>query len=118
MEIRAIHTEDDYAAALRAASHLVDLDPEVGTPDGDHLEILATLIERYEAVHFPLDLPDAVEAIKFRMEQAGLSARDLQPYIGNLNRVYEVLNRKRGLSLAMIRRLSRELSIPAEALIS
>lgn len=118
MEIRAIHTEDDYEAALQIASQLVDVDPEVGTPEGDRLEIMSILIERYEADHFPLDFPDAVEAIKFRMEQAGLSASDLQPYIGNLNRVYEVLNRKRGLSLAMIRRLSGELRIPAEALIS
>jgi HTH-type transcriptional regulator/antitoxin HigA len=82
------------------------------------LEVLATLVERYEAEHFPLDLPDPIEAIKFRMEQAGLSASDMQPYLGNLNRVYEVLNRKRGLSLAMIRRLNRELKIPAEVLIA
>ncbi|KVR09934.1 helix-turn-helix domain-containing protein [Burkholderia ubonensis] len=118
MEIRPIHNEHDYKEALRIVSALVDADPAPGTPDGDRLEILAILVERYEAEHFPLDLPDPIEAIKFRMEQAGLSARDMQPYLGNLNRVYEVLNRKRRLSLAMIRRLNRELKIPAEVLIA
>ena len=118
MEIRPIHTEHDYKEALQIVSHLVDADPAPGTPEGDRLEIWATLLERYEAEHFPLDLPDPIEAIKFRMEQAGLSASDMQPYLGNLNRVYEVLNRKRGLSLAMIRRLNRELKIPAEVLIA
>ncbi|AJZ56680.1 putative dNA-binding transcriptional regulator [Paraburkholderia fungorum] len=117
MEISPIHNENDYKQALAVVSRLVDIDPMPGTPDGDRLEVLATLVERYEAQHFPLDLPDPIEAIKFRMEQAGLSASDLQPYIGNLNRVYEVLNRKRGLSLSMIRRLHRELKIPAEVLI-
>ncbi|KVW34213.1 helix-turn-helix domain-containing protein [Burkholderia ubonensis] len=118
MEIRPIHNEHDYKEALRIVSALVDADPAPGTPDGDRLEILAILVERYEAEHFPLDLPDPIEAIKFRMEQAGLSARDMRPYLGNLNRVYEVLNRKRRLSLAMIRRLNRELKIPAEVLIA
>ncbi|NMM04499.1 transcriptional regulator [Paraburkholderia sp. RP-4-7] len=118
MEIRPIHNEHDYNEALQTVSGLVDADPAPGTPEGDRLEVLATLVERYEAEHFPLDLPDPIEAIKFRMEQAGLSASDMQPYLGNLNRVYEVLNRKRGLSLAMIRRLNRELKIPAEVLIA
>ncbi|SOF01739.1 Antitoxin component HigA of the HigAB toxin-antitoxin module, contains an N-terminal HTH domain [Burkholderia sp. OK233] len=118
MEIRPIHNEHDYKEALQTVSGLVDADPAPGTPEGDCLEVLATLVERYEAEHFPLDLPDPIEAIKFRMEQAGLSASDMQPYLGNLNRVYEVLNRKRGLSLAMIRRLNRELQIPAEVLIA
>lgn len=117
MEIRPIHNERDYREALQIVSGLVDVDPAPGTPDGDRLEILATLVERYEAEHFPVDLPDPIDAIKFRMEQAGLSASDMQPYIGNLNRVYEVLSRKRRLSLAMIRRLNRELKIPAEVLI-
>jgi HTH-type transcriptional regulator/antitoxin HigA len=117
MEIRPIHNERDYHEALQIVSRLVDADPAPSTPEGDRLEVLATLVERYEAEHFPLDLPDPIDAIKFRMEQAGLSATDMQPYLGNLNRVYEVLNRKRGLSLAMIRRLNRELHIPAEVLI-
>lgn len=103
---------------MHIVSVLVDADAAPGTPEGDRLEVLATLVERYEAEHFPLDLPDPIEAIQFRMEQAGLSASDMQPYLGNLNRVYEVLNRKRGLSLAMIRRLNRELKIPAEVLIA
>jgi len=117
MDIRPIHNELDYKAALEAVSILVDADPKPSTADGDRLEILATLVERYESEHFPLDLPDPIEAIKFRMEQAGLSASDMQPFIGNLNRVYEVLSRKRGLSLSMIRRLNKELKIPAEVLI-
>ena len=117
MEIHPLHNERDYIEALQIVSGLVDMEPAPGTPDGDRLEILATLVDRYEAEHFPLDLPDPVEAIKFRMEQAGLSASDMQPYIGNLKRVYEILNRKRGLSLSMIRRLNRELKIPAEVLI-
>lgn len=118
MDIRPIHTMRDYEEALQTVSTLVDADPEAGTPAGDRLEVLATLVERYEARNFPLALPDPIEAIKFRMEQAGLSASDMTPYIGNVNRVYEVLNRKRGLSLSMIRRLNRELQIPAEVLIA
>ncbi|WP_455285946.1 helix-turn-helix domain-containing protein [Cupriavidus necator] len=118
MDIRPIHTEDDYKAALAAVSALVDMDPARGTPEGDQLEVMATLIDRYEANHFPVELPDPIEAIRFRMEQGGLTARDMEPYIGNLNRVYEVLNRKRGLSLSMIRRLNRDLKIPAEVLIA
>lgn len=117
MEIRPIHNERDYKRALKVVSGLVDTDPAHGTPDGDYLEVLVALIERYETEHFPHDLPDPIEAIKFRMEQLGLKASDLQPYIGNQGRVYEVLNRKRGLSIAMIRRLSRELKIPAEVLL-
>jgi HTH-type transcriptional regulator / antitoxin HigA len=117
MDIHPIRTEADYSSALAAVAVLVDLDPEVGTPEGDALDILAILIERYEAEHFPLPAPTAIEAIKFRMEQAGLSAPDMQPYIGNTNRVYEVLSGKRALSLAMIRRLHEGLQIPAEVLI-
>jgi HTH-type transcriptional regulator/antitoxin HigA len=117
MDIRPLHTEDDYKAALAAVSELVDADPASGTPDGDRLDILSILVERYEAENFPLQSPDPVEAIKFRMEQAGLSVPDMQPYIGNANRVYEVLNGKRALSLTMIRRLHAGLRIPADVLI-
>ena len=117
MDIRPLHTEEDYKAALAAVSALVDADPAAGTPDGDRLEILSLLVERYEDEHFPLESPDPVEAIKFRMEQQGLKASDMKPYIGNTNRVYEVLNGKRALSLAMIRRLHEGLHIPAEVLI-
>ncbi|KVE26453.1 transcriptional regulator [Burkholderia singularis] len=117
MNIQPIRTDADYKAALAAVSALVDADPAPGTPEGDQLDILSILVERYEAEHFPLDAPSPVEAIKFRMEQAGLSAPDMQPYIGNTNRVYEVLTGKRALSLAMIRRLHAGLHIPAEILI-
>jgi HTH-type transcriptional regulator/antitoxin HigA len=117
MDIRPLRTEEDYKAALAAVSALVDADPAPGTPDGDRLEILSLLVERYEAAHFPLESPNPVEAIKFRMEQQGLTVSDMQPYIGNTNRVYEVLNGKRSLSLAMIRRLHEGLHIPAEVLI-
>ncbi|MBY4896424.1 type II toxin-antitoxin system HigA family antitoxin [Cupriavidus sp. AU9028] len=117
MDFHPLRSESDYKRALATVSALVDADPAPGTPDGDRLEILTMLVERYEAEHFPLDLPSPVAAIRFRMEQAGLSPKDMQPYLGNLNRVYEVLNGKRTLSLAMIRRLNRDLEIPAEVLI-
>ncbi len=95
MNIRPIHTKADYKAALKLVSALVDADPKRGTPQADELEVLGTLVQAYEAQHYPLALPDPIEAIKFRMEQQGLVAKDLQPMIGGLNRVYEVLNRKR-----------------------
>ncbi len=118
MDIRPIHSEDDYRAAMREISEYFDNEPEPGTPDGDRFDILLTLSEAYEAKHFPVDLPDPVEAIKFRMEQGGLTPKDLVPMIGRMNRVYEILNRKRPLTLAMIRKLHEELGIPAESLIS
>ncbi|WP_175777352.1 type II toxin-antitoxin system HigA family antitoxin [Burkholderia anthina] len=117
MDIHPIRTEADYNAALKAVSALVDLDPAPGTPEGDELEIMAILIERYEAEHFPLASPNPIDAIKFRMEQAGLSVPDMQPYIGNTNRVYEVLAGRRSLSLTMIRKLHEGLDIPADVLI-
>jgi HTH-type transcriptional regulator/antitoxin HigA len=117
MDIRPIHTDTDYKAALRELSAYFDDEPEPGTPDGDRFEVLLTLVEAYEARHFPIDLPDPVEAIKFRMEQAGLTAKDLVPAIGRLNRVYEILARKRPLTLNMIWRLHDRFSIPAESLI-
>lgn len=117
MNIRPIHSEDDYRAALRELSAYFDNEPEPGTQDGDRFEILATLVEAYETKHFPVEAPNPVEAIRFRMEQAGLTAKDLVPYIGRTNRVYEVLNGKRGLTIEMIRNLHRNLGIPAESLI-
>lgn len=117
MMIRPIRTEEDYKVALHEVSAFFDAEPEPGTPEGDCFEVLLTLVQAYEAKHFPIGLPDAVEAIKFRMDQAGLSARDLVPFIGQLNRVYEVLNRKRPLTLAMIWKLNQQLGIPAECLI-
>lgn len=117
MEIRPIRTEADYKAALKEASRLMEHDPEPGTPEGDRLDVLTTLVQAYEAKHYPIDLPDPIEAIKFRMEQAGLTAKDLEPMIGQRNRVYEILNRKRSLTLPMIWKLHQQLGIPAESLI-
>jgi HTH-type transcriptional regulator/antitoxin HigA len=118
MDIRPIHTEAEYKATLKEISLLMESDPELGTPQGDRLDILVTLIQAYEAKHVAIEAPDPVEAIKFRMEQSGLSIKDLEPIIGKSNRVYEVLNRKRPLTLAMIRRLHKNLGIPANVLIS
>lgn len=117
MNIRPVRTENDYKAALGELSAYFDNEPEPGTDDGDRFEILVTLVEAYESRHFPIDAPDPVEAIRFRMEQGGLTIADLVPSIGQPNRVYEVLNRKRGLTIGMIRRLHRNLGIPAESLI-
>lgn len=117
MNIHPIRTESDYKIALRELSAYFDNEPEPGTEDGDRFEILATLVEVYEAKHFPIETPDPIEAIRFRMEQGGLTVKDLVPSIGQPNRVYEVLNRKRGLTIEMIRNLHRNLGIPAESLI-
>lgn len=118
MDIKPIRTETDYQDALRDASAFFDKEPEVGTPEGDRFELLLMVIEAYEQKHFAVSLPDPIEAIKFRMEQSGLTPKDLKPMIGGLNRVYEVLNRKRPLTLPMIRRLHATLGIPAESLIA
>ncbi|MHB1124352.1 MAG: helix-turn-helix domain-containing protein [Ramlibacter sp.] len=118
MDIRPIHTGADYKAALKEISTLMEMDPTAGTPEGDRLDILSTIVQAYEARHFPIATPDPVEAIKFRLEQSGLSVKDLEPLIGRSNRVYEILNRKRPLTLRMIRRLHRQLGIPAEVLIA
>lgn len=117
MDIRPIRTKTDYKAALREVSAYFDNEPEPRTPEGERFEVLLTLVEAYEAKHFPVELPDPVEAIKFRMEQAGLTPKDLVPAIGRLNRVYEILGRKRPLTLAMIWRLHERFGIPAESLI-
>ena len=111
MDIKPIKTKADYKAALKAVESLVNA--KARTPDGDRLDALVTLIEAYERQHFPMDLPDVVEAIKFRMEQQGLTAKDLEPLIGRSHRVYGVFNRKRGLTLAMLQRLPTGLGIPA-----
>lgn len=115
MNIRPIHNEADYKAALARLEQLMNAQP--GTEEGDELEVLATLVEGYEDRYFPVEWPDPVEAIRFRMDQAGLTPRDLEPYIGHSGRVSEILNRKRGLSLEMIRRLHEGLGIPLESLI-
>jgi len=115
MDIKPIKTEADYRAALREIETLMDAAPDSAA--GERLDVLVTLVEAYERQRYPLDLPDPVEAIKFRMEQLGLAPKDLQPMIGRLNRVYEILNHKRPLTLKMIWRLHKELGIPAESLI-
>ena len=115
MNIKPIRTRTDYRQALKEIETLMNA--QAGTPEGERLDVLATLVEAYERKHFPMDLPDPVEAIKFRMEQSGLAPKDLVPMIGQLNRVYEVLNRTRPLTLKMVWRLHRELGIPAESLI-
>lgn len=116
MEIKPIKTEADYRATLREIEGLMDAEPD--TPEGDRLDVLATLVEAYEQAHYPMDLPDPVEAIKFRMEQQGLTIDDLVPVIGRRNRVYEILNRKRPLTLRMIEGLHSTFGIPAESLIT
>jgi len=114
-EVKPIRTEDDYAAAIAEAKRLWGA--KAGTPEGDRLDVLATLIDAYEAEHDPIDPPDPIEAIKFRVEQQGLTRKDLERMLGIRTRVSEVLNRRRGLSIAMIRRLHGELGISAEVLI-
>ena len=118
MDIRPIRDESDYKTARKAVSGYFDNEPEPGTEEADRFEILLTLIQAYETRHFPVELPDPIDAIKFRMEQSGLAIKDLEPMIGRPNRVYEILNRKRPLTLAMIRRLHRGLGIPAEVLVA
>ena len=115
MDVKPIKTKTDYRAALKAVESLMTA--KANSPEGERLDVLVTLIEAYERRHFPLDLPHPVEAIKFQMDQQGLTPKDLVPMIGRLNRVYEILNRKRPLTLAMIWKLHRGLGIPAESLI-
>ncbi|MGD0460604.1 MAG: transcriptional regulator [Terriglobia bacterium] len=115
MTIKPIRTKADHEAALREIERLWGADE--GTPEGDRLDVLATLVEAYEQAHFPMDAPDPIEAIKFRLEQQGADQKALIGVIGNRTRVYEVLRRDRALSLSMIRRLNQRLKIPAEVLI-
>ncbi|GAA4488670.1 helix-turn-helix domain-containing protein [Gluconacetobacter asukensis] len=114
-DLKPIRNEADYDAALEEVGRLWGA--KSGTPDGDKLDVLATLIDAYEVKHHPIDPPDPVEAIRFRMEQQGLTRKDLEPMIGPRNRVADVLNRKRGLSIDMIRQLHDGLGISAEVLI-
>lgn len=115
MDIKPIKTRADHRNALKEIESLMSA--KANTPEGDRLEVLATLVEAYERVHFPMELPDAVDAIKFRMEQAGLTVEDLEPVIGRRNRVYEVLSRRRPLTLRMIEGLHRKFGIPADSLL-
>jgi HTH-type transcriptional regulator / antitoxin HigA len=114
-EVRPIRSKRDHAEALKAVERLWGA--KAGTRHGDRLDVLVTLIEAYEEEHYPIDPPDPIEAIKFRMEQQGQTRRDLEEIIGTRTRIAEVLNRKRGLSIAMIRRLNERLGIPAEVVI-
>lgn len=116
MNIKPLHTSEDHAWALREIEALWDK-ATPGTPEGERFEVLSTLVDAYERQHTPVLPPDPVSAIKFRMEQQGLSPKDLLPIFGTSARVSEVLTRKRGLSLAMIRRLNRKLEIPLECLV-
>lgn len=115
MNIQPIRTEADYQSALKEIETLMMAN--TGSPEGEKLDVMVTLVEAYEAKHFPLDLPDPVEAIKFEMQRKGLTVKDLEPMIGKSNRVYEILNGKRTLTLKMIWRLHEGLGIPAAALI-
>jgi HTH-type transcriptional regulator / antitoxin HigA len=114
-DVKPIRSEKDYEAAMAEVEILWGA--KSGTAKGDRLDVLATLIEFWEAANYPIDPPDPIEAIKFRMEQQGLTRKDLEGIIGSRARIAEVLDRKRGLSIAMIRRLNAELNIPAEVLI-
>jgi HTH-type transcriptional regulator/antitoxin HigA len=113
--IKPIKTRTDYEAAMAEMRGLWGA--KSGTADGDRLDVLATLVDDYEARHFPMDPPDPIEAIKFRMEQQGLTRKDLEDILGTRTRVAEGLNRRRGLSINMIRRLHEKLGISAEVLI-
>jgi HTH-type transcriptional regulator/antitoxin HigA len=113
--VKPIRTAKDYEAALAEVERLWGA--KLRTPEGDRLDVLATLIDAYEAAHDPMDPPDPIEAIKFRMEQQGLTRKALEPLIGTRTRVAEVLNRKRSLSIGVIRRLHQALGISAEVLI-
>jgi len=114
-DIKPIRTSKDHERAMKEVGSLWGA--KSGTPKGDRLDVLATLIDAWEAIHYPMDPPDPIEAIKFRMEQQGLTRKDLEGIIGTRARIAEVLSGKRELSIAMIRRLNAELNIPAEILI-
>src|SRR5258706_14483129 len=115
MQIRRIKPKTDHRAALKEIERLMDAKP--GTPSGDRLEVLTTLVERYESQHEPIGPPNPVDALLYHMESRGLSRRDLEPYLGRRARVAEVLNRRRPLTIEMIRKLHRGLGISAEVLI-
>lgn len=115
MKISPIRNEKDYQKALERLELIFDA--KLGTPDGDELEILSILIDRYENEHFPIEMPDPIEAIKFRMEQMGMKQKDLAAIVGFKSRVSEILNGKRKLTLNMIRQLNKTLRIPTEVLV-
>jgi len=116
MNIHPIKTNDDYQNSLQEIEGLMMA--KLGTDEGERLDVLVTLVEDYERKHYPIDFPDPIAAIKFVMEQRGLTAKDLTPMIGRTNRVYEILNGKRPLTLPMIKNLHKDLGIPAESLLA
>jgi HTH-type transcriptional regulator/antitoxin HigA len=115
MQIRPIKTKADHRAALKEIERLMDAKP--GTPAGDQLEILTTLVDRYESQHEPIEPPDPIDALRYHMESRGLTRRDLEPFLGSRARVAEVLNRRRPLTIDMIRKLHEGLGISADVLI-
>jgi len=115
MNIKPIRNDEDLRAAFERLESIFQADP--GTPEADEMEVLVTLVESYESRHYPIGPADPVEAIKFRMDQQGLAAKDLEPFIGSSGRVSEVLNRKRSLSLRMVQRLHHGLKIPYDSLL-
>ena len=115
MKVKPIKTKKDYALAMQRLYNIFDAKP--GTPEGDELEVLGILIEKYENDHYPIDYPDPIEAIKFRMEQLGYSQNDLAEVVGLKSRASEILNKKRKLTLEMIRQLHNQLNIPTQVLI-
>ncbi|MBN2895383.1 MAG: DNA-binding protein [Campylobacterales bacterium] len=117
MNIRPIRTETDYDAALQRIDTLMELNPDIASADGDELEVLVILVEKYEEKHWAIATPDPIEAIKYRMEEMGLKQKDLVPLIGSKSKVSELLNHKINLSLSMISNLSSALHIPLEVLI-
>ena len=117
MQLKILKTEKDYDKALNRIDELMELNPKLGTPESDELEILALLIEKYEELNWNIETPDPIEAIKYRMEEMNLKQKDLIPYIGNKSKVSELLNRKISLSLTMVRNLSQALHIPIETLV-
>jgi HTH-type transcriptional regulator/antitoxin HigA len=114
MEIKPIRTEKEYESTLARIEEIFDAEPD--TPEGDELEILASLVETYEKKHYPIGLPDPIEAIKIRMEDLGLDRKDLESVIGSKGRISEILNRKRPLTLPMVQRLSEKLGLSTEVL--
>lgn len=117
MQLKIIKNEKEYDKALSRIDELMQLNPKLGTKESDELEILALLIEKYEEQNWAIEAPDAIEAIKYRMEEMQLKQKDLIPYVGNRSKVSELLNRKVSLSLTMIRNLSQALHIPLEILV-
>ena len=116
IQVRPVRTEADYDAALQRIDELMSA--KANTPEGDELDVLATLVDAYESERFPMDAPDPITAIEFSMEQKGLTRKDLEPMIGSRARVSEVMNRRRGLTLAMVRRVRSGLGISADLLIA